>query len=570
VKKVGSGHVVVGQLKMEGNASASDAIAQMEILEDGYFVDAVATTGAPIHFWYPGYDRLDILPQGKPLSIENLGQCKMSLKTRPGGIVRTRMVANGSQVPIGLAAKLTYSIPFINKCGLEKISHLEIEKKLLQRLAKVNSETIQIEANNGELTIVELPTTRFELIVNSSENDWWSCAMDVSPGEEFNLGDCEMHRIDAAQLQGPSLAAMEWAANGKSQVQILLAKMANRPRISQYFQNRLDKHIQSVEDARKKIDERAAVVIVGQIQLADNDVPPTSVAAQMLIANDGYFCDAVLIGAPTGFRLHRYEPLDYIPKPSKDGVDMCGVLRMVKTREIDTSILKGVVLFEEGQPTADFRIAAQESPVNCSGLGMFGGYEARAIGSTKPPVPTILGNNFQFSGMSPIKYLITATGSGYVDQWRSATLGHSESVVLPPFRLFRTRSISFSHLPSKRGEFKNVNRRQSAVPSDRGSFRSFEDPLVYQNFTEDLKVTQVGNAIFGTNRFGLSIVDLGVCSIDECRSISTASIPSEVTPARGAGYMLKLGHVYLLKELYLKHWVLLKVDAIAKASITGK
>jgi len=117
VRKAGYGHVVVGQIKMEGNASSRDVIAQMEILEDGYFVDAVATAGAPIYFWHSGYSRLDVVPHGQKGAIENLGAVTMSVSTKLGGLVKGVMVANGSEVPKDLSIGREISVGRLGRSG---------------------------------------------------------------------------------------------------------------------------------------------------------------------------------------------------------------------------------------------------------------------------------------------------------------------------------------------------------------------------------------------------------------------------------------------------------------------
>ena len=80
------GHVVFGQVDVEGGKDPRSVTSQMIILEDGYFVDAVGAADRPIGFRLHGYEPLDVVPKG-PGPTENLGVIRM--KPLPAGRLAT-------------------------------------------------------------------------------------------------------------------------------------------------------------------------------------------------------------------------------------------------------------------------------------------------------------------------------------------------------------------------------------------------------------------------------------------------------------------------------------------------
>ncbi len=572
VKKVGYGHVVVGQIKMEGNASPRDVIAQMEILEDGYFVDAVATAGAPVYFWHSGYSRLDIVPKGQKGTIENLGEVMMNISNKPGGVVKGVMVANGSETPRDLKATVTYSLPIINKCIASKgdssnAQKLDVEQELLARITATDAETVDIVPTTGAFIIANLHDLRFTADFHSADNDSWKIQMEVSPGEDFNLGLCSMGRAyDTQQVEVDFLKNVEWAQDGKLEFQRMLSKIAD-PAILRYFQQRFDKDLKAVERTRAAENDRGAVVIVGRIEVPGKELDGSQVEAQMLIAKDGYFCAGVRPGRAIGFRLHGYDPLDYVPKGSHDGVEYCGVLRMKKTAASDTASIHGTVVVENGQVPPELQITVKEKVINVNMVGGDGYRQDR--GNPRPSQPRIFGSEFEVNKLSPIDYAFTISAPGFDSQRWSIRFQPGENRTMAPSYLFRTRAIKMSHVSSTAGSFFNVTTRSSFMGTNAGQWRSFEDPAVYNHVGQDLILLQSGNAVVARNVYQASfIADLGARNLEEFRSIETTRT-FENSDGWFQDFVLREGHVYLLKQWAFKHWVLFKIDEIS-ASVNAQ
>jgi len=65
------GHVVFGQIQVEGDKDPRAVVSQMIILKGGYFVDAIGAAGNPIGFRLNGYESAVVTPAG-PGPIEEL------------------------------------------------------------------------------------------------------------------------------------------------------------------------------------------------------------------------------------------------------------------------------------------------------------------------------------------------------------------------------------------------------------------------------------------------------------------------------------------------------------------
>lgn len=486
VGKTGYGHVVVGQIKMEGNASTSDVIAQMEILDDGYFVDAVAMAGAPVYFWHPGYSRLDVVPHGKKGTVENLGEVIMSVATKPAGVVKGIMVANGANVPKDLKVTLTYSLPPLNKCiksenAQSNLPGLSVQQELLSRIAATSTETVEVVPETGEFKFANLSGLRFHARFESTEKDHWDLELEVSPGEEFDVGQCEMYRSDDAEQTKSVLVNLEWAPDGMPEYQKILSNLHPDQDAFKYFEKRFDKDLKSAERVRNNGDERAAVVLVGQIDVPDNHRYEQDVRAQMQIATGGYFVPQSNPVVRLDVDCMDTMPWHYIPKGSHDGVEYCGTF-----------------------------------------------------------------------------------------QYRDIPFQPGQNRTMLPFILFRTRVVYISHIASKTGQFTDESVRTSVMDTKNGKWRSFEEAAVYGTYGSDLGLEQYGNAVVAQVSCGpCYIADLGARDLEECRFIDV-----DATFTRKDGgfnkYLLKEGHVYLLKQWHWKHWVLFKVDGITLAPLNEK
>jgi hypothetical protein len=75
IKAARRGHIVVGKVVLEGGGDPRQVSAQMVILDEGYFVDAVGRPNRPIGFRLHGYEPVDAIPDGGPL--EDLGEIRL-------------------------------------------------------------------------------------------------------------------------------------------------------------------------------------------------------------------------------------------------------------------------------------------------------------------------------------------------------------------------------------------------------------------------------------------------------------------------------------------------------------
>jgi len=71
-----TGHVVIGQIQVEGKTLPVDVASQVHMFPDGYFLDAIRKPGESIGFRAHGYEPVDVTPEG-PGPIEDLGIIRM-------------------------------------------------------------------------------------------------------------------------------------------------------------------------------------------------------------------------------------------------------------------------------------------------------------------------------------------------------------------------------------------------------------------------------------------------------------------------------------------------------------
>lgn len=596
VQEVGHGHVIVGRLKMDGNASPRDVISQMEILEDGYFVDAVATAGAPVYFWHPGYDRLEVIPQGQQGSVEFLGEVMMMMSSKPGGVVKGILVAlpeanistssefggrvknnsavDGTQVPKDLKGTVDYSIPLFNHCGTDTQARSTLLDNLRTRMKLAGAVSVVIVPETGEFTISNLPELTSHLLFSTAIQDfYWTADIEIAPGEETDLQLCTMLQMQVEQPTEPGFENQEWAPDGKMKVEEILEELQRDNGESQFLKSyRYDEVVRGVENLRNKGgDERNAVAIFGRIDAPGRQLGASGIQAQMVISPSGYFFTAARPGRPVGFRAHGYDPLDYMPKGSHDGVEYCGVLRMKKTLKRDQASVQGSVTFEGGQPPRDFYVFGAEDRANINWPKGFAPMPFGQGGSS--PKTAIRENQFEISELSPIDYTIRFMGSGFVNHAQRFQFQPGERRTLAPILLFRARSVMLTHLASKSGNFAGAAMKTSVIASALGNSHSFDDPDVDQPTGEDLSFRQRGRVVTISSS-SCYLLDLGKGSLEEYRSINgEAAMPSTadaVMPSRYAYGMfseipIREGHVYLLKQWHWKHWRLFKVDGIMLA-----
>jgi hypothetical protein len=72
IAQINRGHIVFGRVHVEGDVDPRQVVAQMFILEDGYFIGPTGSTEKPIGFRLNGYENIIVNPKGQG-PIEDLG-----------------------------------------------------------------------------------------------------------------------------------------------------------------------------------------------------------------------------------------------------------------------------------------------------------------------------------------------------------------------------------------------------------------------------------------------------------------------------------------------------------------
>ncbi len=415
VNKVGYGHVVVGQIKMNGKASPRDVIAQMEILEDGYFVDAVATAEAPIYFWYQGYNRLDVVPHGLPKSVENLGTVTMVPLTKPLPKIQGRIVASNLSEIENMVPKIIVKVPFVNRCCVDDYNaRLLFEKELVTRLNGHFQPEIEMAAD-GAFELRKLPESTVQVQLDSAQDGRWDHQFDLISGDTFDLGDCPVGHRQFRSVER-TMVLQPPAEDGAEDLATLLNQMPKKTK--EEFEPLLQTARAAVEECRAKKGEDSAVLIFGQVQPERRD--KLHILSQMKILQGGYFVAAVKPGYLVGFRQFGYEPVDYIPKGNQTGVESCGKLMMSKIPESEYATLEIEVLDENGRPLeSPYSAAVKQYAENVNWWNGSGNYE----GTMDDTVRSIANQRkATIETLPPQTFAIEVNAAGYIRGYANTAL----------------------------------------------------------------------------------------------------------------------------------------------------
>ena len=86
----------------------------IEILEEGYFVDAVCASGRPIGFRYHGYEPVDITPKGEPLVVEDIARPLKPLADANKATVEGKSSWKGGEDVLGASVSLQLTTSPLN------------------------------------------------------------------------------------------------------------------------------------------------------------------------------------------------------------------------------------------------------------------------------------------------------------------------------------------------------------------------------------------------------------------------------------------------------------------------
>jgi WD40 repeat protein len=77
IEKHPTAHVIVGRVLAEEEPNPARIKAQMQIVEEGYFVGAVKEAGRRVGFRLHGWQPVDLIPAGKPAAVEYVGTLRL-------------------------------------------------------------------------------------------------------------------------------------------------------------------------------------------------------------------------------------------------------------------------------------------------------------------------------------------------------------------------------------------------------------------------------------------------------------------------------------------------------------
>jgi hypothetical protein len=565
VRDAGYGHVVVGQVKLSGETSPQDIIGQMEILEGGYFVDAVATRDAPIAFWCPGYQTAFCYPK-LDVPVEWLGEIALERLAGFGGSVRGRAVVNGCEYAPQLTIRANYEPWPFNAASKDKNAltarRTVLQNKLRDRL-KVET---TYDATTGEFEVADLVGGRIALNwENEDRTSRQTLLVDADGAEHHEVGDLQMYGSRQGAIAAHDPASRVPDATGE--LNVLLKQFGNERVGGQTLAARVAADLETLKTYRTTPNGRPAVLLVGRIQ-ADKNAAQT-VQAQSQISPSGCFSFLVREGVPVGFRLHGYDPLDYVPRGSEGLVESAGVLQMKRTPTSEQASLEGKLMFEGGAPQRySMTLHDDIDMINWHNASV-GTHGSRGMAT----VPASLkgDGSFRCGNLSPIRYWANLSIPGFVDQYPKIRLDAGERKSGVVFRLFRERAIEIAYVMSADGNFQNAPassarlslKAKAPLPPGQAKTAAQTPPHCF--------LQQLGGAVASRNFYQpANLVRLGSGELSDFRNVDARLL--EVN-ASWNDVLLKEGNVYLLDGQHSPsqvRWLMFQVKSIRSSEPAGQ
>ncbi len=483
----GYGHVVVGRLDVEPPASPQDVIAQMEILDKGYFVDAVGTSDAPIAFWYPGYEKVEVTPRGETGSVEDLGEISLRPMDGDGGGVTGRYLVDGYRVPEGLTAYVEIDPTPLNVVGDVRSRTSELAKKLT-----IFPTSIEVDGTTGRYSVSGLPPGFATVLFRHAEVEYqgqYSGAFGVNlePDQSYEFGTFLPSTVRRfGPYDRPDPIETEIGEDGEAEARRTLASLRGSPVHSQ-FQQQLQLVEQEVQQARASGNDNAEVV-VGRVVPVPNQVDGGAVVAQDDVLDGGYFAFAVDRGIPLGFRLHGYQPLTVIPNGTPGLYEYLGVLRMQATPRAESVTLSGTIRLEGEPPAAAARVSVTISVItdDINRPGGNGAFSTRPSGPKSAlgiagvqwnsrSIPVANDGSFRITGLSPIQYSFGVSAPGFYREARSFEFAPGANVTLEPIDLYLERAIPIEYCFSEDGDFSGKQKRLATMRGNQFTPAALDD-----------------------------------------------------------------------------------------------
>ncbi len=585
VKQAGTGHVVIGKLPFLTNMRSNEIIGTVPVFEDGTFVESVRTAGAPLYFWHPKFGRLSALSIRSDRPIEYLGTPRwLSSRTGvfagTGGVVHGQLICDLPKIPEDFQVEISFlgRVPNVLRSSPEEALQLEthIQSRLKEEL--LPNVDIQLSKESGEFRISNLPAVPFVLRFQSASFRDASIELLINSGESLDLGTILLYLSDNFQpslpTEGPEMASID-----KQDFQNLLLSLG---RLNKSLESTANLQLAEVEKVRERDGVQAAVVVAGQVVPPGNSTLVPIVEAGTKIFEGGYFSTKARPGKPVRFRRHGYQPLDYVPRGGQNGLEYAGTLQMIKTPSDQMASIRGAIVIAENPPLEfpsvnNGRRLSNDHPESLSRAlkaSLYDSVEGDELekykvedrsGRVSLPVK-LQANNFEVRGLSPIRYHLLITGSGYSNQTRFIHCEPQQRVDLGTIRLYRNRQMRADYYVSTDGNFSARPLLSKVTYTDNVRWRAIEanDSLDLQSFWDyskenDFNLESQGQAVIVRPSAGACrVLELGVGRLDDYRSIYCQGMA--MPQSAETTVSLRTGHVYLIHQENWKHWILLQPE----------
>ena len=272
----------------------------------------------------------------------------------------------------------------------------------------------------------------------------------------------------------------------------------------------------------------------------------------MNILDGGYFAGAIAIpGRPVGFCMNGYEVASVVPSGRPGTIQYVGEVRMKPVPIDRQAILEGVIKLDardrvDGGSLSAFVLQGHDQINSLSG-------------GTEPSNPTYwqsirvaLPSNgrFRLNGLTPTSHWISVDAPGFKSFSEEVQLRPGKTTDMGTITLEVPKSIDLAYLVEHELPFKAGGPRKKTLIAGEPWIA---EPVPYG---WDLKFDQsLGKVSFKVTYVPCGIADLGKGDLDKFLNVDPAKLnlisPELIRPEGG--------HVYLLNQEHLKHWVLFKV-----------
>jgi hypothetical protein len=302
-------------------------------------------------------------------------------------------------------------------------------------------------------------------------------------------------------------------------------------------------------------------VAFGRVVAPDGKLDPELVLGQMEILPEGYFAGEVGdLERPLVFRVPGYSSLE-VPLEGKTGeLVYLGTVTLEPLAVGQAASLEGRVTLDDarGAHTATVQLSLRDPPMNTPN----GAYPRGHRSSSPITVAVSKSGDFKATRLSPTDYSFNISAPGYVSQFGSLTLKPGETHHAETIALERPRQVAITYRVASRPPFTKARTERQTVLGGGGLFRANR-----QDHRIDLLFPQSNGKIRLRAPYQpCSLADLGPGKLDDFLGVDPASVHLNINPDN---IVPQSGHVYLLNQSSLEHWVLFELEFDEKASGKG-